>query len=481
MFQPIRFASGASDNAPVAADKMNDNFSELYALLAQFNDVEVFTVGDSLSDQNGNMNDRSALAWALALHWPNVLFDPTTGNLGVGTSVSGAARSDGNAYYGMTSAARLARDAAAFRASIAKGRLPLALMSIGTNDSGLPSDNGQGGTESTAANVRKWWAYMEAQGIPVLLRYMTPGPGGGASATPIKTRGVALALQALADQTRGRFKVIDNSTILARDTAEYRALGTTGAVGGVMRDELHPGGYGEQLMGQYTLGPSLVADFGRRPSRLGFRGDAFNSQTNVRGSIMGGLTRYGGTGSSAGDHNVTGGGGLVSPAGFPTGRSIEANLSGNQTIACAAVPDPFWSAMGRPDIMASRLRFAGTPTASGVMTITATANLPSGYDPSVTPFFGEAMLYVDITNIKMPSMGWTGGGFGGQSGSDADVIPRLVGQLRLGNTVPTTCPNYNNMSATLTTSWVAGQEVAGDIIICAAGIYPYAPAPAATA
>ncbi len=420
--------------------------------------VEVFTAGDSLSAQMGGMTDRSALWWAMAIYRLDLMFRT---NLGVGTSVSGNDRGDGDENYGLTSATRLTRDGAAYAASVAAGYAPVAILSVQTNDS-YPGDNGQNGAASTVANVEKYFLRMRARGLAHLV-INSAGPSVPTGANAIRTRGIVLAYRALAAKYRGQITFVDNSTLLAANTPAYAALGGQFEYGATMYDEppnpgLHPSARGAYMMGRYTLGPALLALIGRRTSLLGWVGDTFDAVRNSRGPVMGDQTRYGGAA-------------IAIPDGV---------LSGTQTVEQADVSDPISEAIGRPDIIARRLRFAGTPSQAGRLSIDRAAR-PVGFDPTVTPFMPEANVYVDMTNIKAPAFGWVGGGVGGQSGRDCDVIPHLEGLLCLYAGAPQLADvNYGLRTTSLSIAWIAGKEVAGDLILISASDYPAPPLPPAS-
>lgn len=485
MFTEIYDKNGDAED--VFRDRISANFEDLYTIVGRRMPTEIFTVGDSLANQNGNLVDRSALAWALMMHRPDVFFDYRYGNRGVGTSISGKneGQTPDRSQYGMTSKYRMDGDIAAFRACInERGRQVHALMFIGTNDSFLQSDNGQGDTESTVANVRLWYNTMRAAGCLHYLTMIPPGPGSGAGDTPVRVQGLSNALEAFANENPGRVHCVKTVGILSRDTIENRALGTAGQVGGVHYDELHPAGNGQHKIGDYGLGPLLVEMHGRIPTQFESRGDVYDPQFNIRGSILGGLTRYGGTGSTAANHDVTLDGNpseVIDPQNFPAGRGIQARLTGTQRIACSVVTDPLFAAIGRDDVKATAIRLSGTPTGEWTIAIGGSVQLPAGFDPTKMPFVGQGRIYVDATHIKMPSFNWTYGGFGGQSNTGADVIPHLKGMLYLESRVPMVVnDSYGNISSTFATSGVGGYETAGDIIICSGAVRRHVAVPPAT-
>jgi len=423
--------------------------------------AKIFTDGDSLSVQMAGMDHRSALWWAMAIHWIDVTFG---GSLGAGTSMSGTTRGGeaGTEQFGMTSELRLTDAGNAYAQAVADGFAPIVIVSVQTNDN-YASDNGQAGGQSTVANVEKYFLRMRAKGLAHMV-INGGGPSAQGGGQTLRQRGVALAYRDLAAKYKGQITFVDNSTLLAANATDYRALGGQGVYGATMYDTegenagLHYSALGARDIGKWTLGPKLLELIGRRIPLAGFIGDHYDATFNVRGPLMAGQTRYAG-------------------ATLPTNF-----VSGTQTVVSQGdVSDPMASALyGRTDMQAREIVLSGTPTSAWSLSVNRSQN--SSFDPTTTPFMPEAWVYIDMTNVKCPNFGWASGGVGGQTGRDCDVIPHLKELLCLynGNTI-TEGSNFGVRSTTLSVSGIAGKETAGRIVFISASDYPQPPLPAASA
>jgi hypothetical protein len=396
-------------------------------------------------------------------------------DLGVGGSTTGT-----QATTGLTNATRMAAMQAAVAAETAGGRTVDMLLTIGTNDVVLSSYS----SETVLANLRRYQDAFRAAGGRFLIVMAVDPRMGLSSATARQivalNHGYADYCEAVPDA------IFCDPTPWWLDPAAGNGSfapigGSSGDPFAMAGDGLHGGAYGAYRK-QFALGPILRAIYRPRRRIMLHPGDAYDGDDAVRGNILGVAGRTVATGGAS--NLVNSGTGTIDGT-PPSGWTADGTLTGDLSIGFStATCEPLADLTGTSGWPVVRMAFAGTPAASGALTLYRFAGLPQ---LAATPMLASALvsanaltgchgLYLSTLNVSPSASGRLGA-----SGSIAaiDELPVLDGLLGIDQ--PAVPVSNSNSGVVIGIRWRAGVPLSGSVDLVGACWRRADPIPAAAA
>lgn len=482
----IDTTAGAGDYAVDGGNKINRAFRALETLMPVPQVTRMMSEGDSISAAMAGASMASPLFWADAMFPVSFVFDRLKDNFAIGSTNT----SDQASPVGMTTTTRLNAIAARIREARAAGERVVVIIQAGTNDIGLTnySDNSSPGT---VANIQKMLANMFGAGAShVIIMSIDPRVGSTADQSRL-VLAVNAGLAELCRRTPEKLTFCDTQFATADDsTALFLPQGLDGAEG-THADTLHPAARGAYFKAR-VLGPILRRLLPHRRSLI-TPSSSFQSATSpasLRGNIIGKQGRFYDTGAGTGQTDgitVADTATVTGKANLPSAKlgsypSFSSALTGTQTLEITQQPWPVAvTELGRTDIMCTRLRFSGVPTAAGVFSAAMIQNGLGGYDIANGPYEAEILMYADkMKGLRGLGFSVTADGAGGQGNGDAiaapsgtaKLLPIITGLLNFRMPTPLQAASKpSNVSIVTGFTWNAGYEVSGDMYLFGAGVF----------
>jgi lysophospholipase L1-like esterase len=483
----IDTTTGAGDTGKAGGSKVNAGFRALETLMPVPQATRIIIEGDSIAAAMAGASMASPLFWADARFPVSYVFDRSKDNFAIGSTNT----SDQASPVGMTTTTRLSAIAARIAAVRAAGERVLCIIQAGTNDVGLTnySDNSAPGT---VANIQKMLANMFGAGAShVVIMSIDPRLDTTADQSRL-VLAINAGLAELCRRLPEKLTFCDTQFATADDsTALFLPQGLAGAEG-THADTLHPAARGAYYKAS-VLGPILRRLLPHRRSLI-TPSSSFQSATSpasLRGNIIGKQGRFYDTGAGtaqtdgitvADTATVTGKTNLPSAKLFSNYPGFAAPLTGTMALEITQQPWPVAvTELGRTDIMCTRLRFSGIPTASGYFSAGMVQNGLGGYDVANGPYEAEILMYADkMKGLRGLGFSVAADGAGGQGNGDAiaapsgsaKLLPIITGLLNFRMPTPLVAASKpSNVTLTMGFTWNAGYEVSGDMYLFGSGVF----------
>lgn len=488
---------GAGDFAVDGGNKINAAFRQIERAMPLAQATRLLIEGDSIGGDMANYGGDSPLFWADGTHPVSFVFDKDKDNFAIG----GTNTSEGTQELpGMTSTGRMAAIATRIKTCVAAGERVIVIDQSGTNDVGL-SGYGDNSSPGTIANKRKMHKNMIDAGASHIY-VMSIDPRKGTTADQSRyVLAVNAGLGEYCRKTPEYLTFVDTQWATGDDSAGlFLPQGLDGATG-VHRDELHPTTRGAVYKAR-VLGPALRKGLPHRRSLIQPSASQQSSTgaSSLRGNMLRKQGRFYDTGAVAAQTDgitVADAATVTGKANLPSAKlgsypSFSSALTGTQTLEITQQPwPPAVTELGRTDIMCTRLRFAGTPSAFKNFTIGLVENSLGAYDIAAGPYESEVMMFAQ--NLKgLRGIGYAvsadasgktyGSGFGiPGAGATAKVMQELNGLLNFRSPTPLIAGTKPaNVTLTIGWGWNADVELSGDIYLFGAYIGQNIPLVAAT-